>query len=536
MRAPDRSGFGSLVSAIALLGLLGSMAFLHFSLSRQTLGSVQRNHLAALARVQARSALEELLDQISRDANDPEAPLFRVLRQSLDEGFATLDLKAHLRPPAIFLAPSWGRKSEGPARARPVEGRILDFLAVLRSPRRSQDPTGTEEWVAVLTLAALAEMKSPAGSVQRYFSASYEVRALLPGPPRPFDQVPVFLGDYRALLDPGAVNRLRQEFLDGQAHLKARLQTLAASHSGDAAARLRELADSIRPADQVEKRATAFSEDAGTLLYGPYHAKNPFPGSMFDLVSQLEATKLRWKEQDAKLNAVSSDPDQAPQAAYELIHALSMGLHECWLYTWAFHLVPREDEAFERDFGSSLERLTPGYFLDRVHLRSPPDSGLVERWLAGRARLNGILDMRGGEQVTLTGAPRGRVTVLTDAPRVTLEELQAGAREDFDDRLTLVSLGGDVEVRGEVEASVILLPREDGSRSGGFRLQPGATLYGNLVAPSPPPDSIRLQGDLSFDNRLLNPFPPSRALFQPGAGPYVFVVSPAPIFLEGVDS
>jgi hypothetical protein len=159
--------------------------------------------------------------------------------------------------------------------------------------------------------------------------------------------------------------------------------------------------------------------------------------------------------------------------------------------------------------------------------------------MAGTARLNGIMDMRGKSgELHLSGNPVGRVTLIVDAPRVILEDLHAGKREDQNDRLTLVALGSDVEVRGEVEASVILLPRagSPSGRSGSFRLLSGATLAGNLLSSSPRPDSIRLLGSLDFDTRQLNPFPPSQALQQPGSGPYVFVVSPAPIFLEGANS
>jgi hypothetical protein len=48
-----------------LLVILGAIAWFQMRLTSQSLSAVERSHLAALARIQGRSAIEELLDQVA---------------------------------------------------------------------------------------------------------------------------------------------------------------------------------------------------------------------------------------------------------------------------------------------------------------------------------------------------------------------------------------------------------------------------------------------------------------------------------------
>lgn len=537
--APTRGGFGSLFAALGLLALLAFVAFFHFGLSRRALSSVQQNHLAALARIQGRSAVEELLSQVSLDANEPATPLFELLRQNLDRPWTQLDLKPLLRPPEILIRPSWGRRSED-ERESPITGSLVDWLAVLRSPRRSVDPRGTEEWVAVLTLTAMAEMQSPQGAVRRLVSASYEVRCLLTGPPRPFDQVPLYLGSLEPVVDPRRANGQRRQVLREHEELRQELLDLASRDAAGVGARLGQLAEAMLEPDPLAARTLALPETGGVLI-GPYHVDGPFPLASQDLVARLEEQAPEREAQRERLRQAlaAGDGPALKQAALDRIGGLNLALDAIWRFQWHNTLLTPEHPRFAEELALPLQRLRPEYFLDRVHLRAPPEHPLITRWLAGHARVNGVLDMRGPGAVRLAGQPRGRVSLLVGGGgAVRLEDLRAGDGGDLDDRLTLVSLGADVEVLGEVEASVLMLPAPgQGPESvGHFHLALGATLLGNLVAPHARADSVSLEGSMAFDPRLRNPFPPSATLMAPGLGHYVFVVSPAPIFLAGANS
>jgi hypothetical protein len=133
----------------------------------------------------------------------------------------------------------------------------------------------------------------------------------------------------------------------------------------------------------------------------------------------------------------------------------------------------------------------------------------------------------------LEGDLQGRVVLLVGAGGVVLENLN-GSMPTHLGRITVVSLGGDVTVRGRVRASIVMLHRP-GNRFavGTLRVQPDATLVGSLLIPDPVVANLGLDGEIEVDPEARTSFPPSSTLGRAGAGEYVVALSPEPLFTEG---
>lgn len=510
--------------------MLTMIGIVQHTLSRQSLSAVHRIQLAALARTQARSAVQELLQVVARDVNDPESAAFRKIRETMDDQFQILDLTADVDAPAELIDAAWGRRgATDPAGAR---CRIRDHEVVIRGTRASLDIGGTEEWVGVLTLKVTAEVSDAAARVVREVEQNHEIRTLLAGPPRPFDQLGLYLGDLAAVTDPARVNRERRRLLDGQKQLRMEVTSWDPMQlpAGDVQ-RLEAIAAGMLPDDEVAARTPELPEEAANVM-GFYHV-GTMPLEDLDLVRVLAKEREYVEEAEAKLRAARADPTRVVQGVYDAVDAYSNALNRIWSYQRTMTVLPHGSERYEQAVTPYLKRLTAAYFLDRVTLAPPPDDPLLTRWLAGTARIEGVLDLRDREeQLYLTGELRGRTVVIVGEKGAHLEDLNRRAGE-VGHKLTVVSLGGDVSVRGEVHAAVLMLGVAEGVPPGRARIGMSSTLVGGLVVPHSPPGSVQLEGSIRYDSNLLAAYPPKDDLLKPYRGDYVVVVSPDPLFSEG---
>lgn len=533
-RARNRRGL-SLLFVLGLLVALSLFAFLQIRLSKSALSQAERSSLFGLVRLQARSALEELHSQVSRDLNDPDTALFRLLDGARDGNFDSIDLTPVLEPPSILIRPRQGRQVQ--ATKPGPEGKVLGFLGVLRSPRRSQDPVGNSEWVAVLTLTVHAGQKGSPYPLTRVASASYELRSARLGLPRPFFGLPLYLGDHRAVLDPVRVEAQRQEILAGQEEVRSLLEELASSSPEAEAKELRAFRQGLKSRAETEEGLSPFPR-VGRPLLGPYHVEGAFSATQLDLEEILRQAKQEREEAREALRV--APPGQRVQPAYDLLGALTEEIDAYWRFRWKFSLAEPGTPLADQVLGPYQARLDPAFFEDRVHLRAQPDSVLIQRWLKGRARLNGVLDLRSTKPLRIRGSPAGKVLCLVGPGPLELEELYRrdpdGPSPDPPGELTVVSLGANVTISGEVRASVAMLQGTD-SRVGLFRLPSGSLLRGTFLAPVSKREDLELRGaferpthshdeDHSEDSEA-----PTE--LDPAAPEPLFVLSSIPLFQAG---
>lgn len=526
----SRQGMSAILVVLGLLSLLGVFGAFQMQLSERSRLGIHRVQLSALARLQARSALQEIRAKLAREANQPGSPLFRFLREKIDQPGESLSLTSFLPKTYRPVAPRWGRGEEdAPARLTP---RVLSAEAEIRGTRSSLDVAGSEEWVGILTLRAHSEVQDGGLKVGRELEENYELRSLLLGPPRPFDQVGLYFGRAQALLDAPEVNRRRQAYLEAQVRILSKLESLSPPDLGEAEkARLTEILSGLLPPEEVARRTPELAEEEA-VLWGPYHTGDFYLRDL-DLVEVLSEIEGNVTQAEAALTSASSGKAFV-DAVYTLIDHHSRSLNRIWDYQRMFHWVPRDSAKFQGTLAPYLARLSPRYFRDRAHLQIHPQDPVLERWLDGKARLEGVLDLtRWKAPLTLAGDLRGRVLLLVGPGGIHLQDVNPISSR-AGDRITVVSLGGPVSIQGESHAAVLMLESKEGAKDPGrIWIPAGSKLVGKLIAPLSEAGDLELDGVFRDDPLWMAAFPPEKTLDKPFRGDYAFAVDPNPLFSRG---
>lgn len=525
----SRRAFGSLLAVLGLLGLLGVMALSRHDSSRQASGTVHRARLASLARLQARSAIQQTLQHLAGAVNDPEAPLYRHLRELLGTRWERLDLSPRVAAfEPLGIAPTWGLR--GNPRGGQARAAARDLEAVLHSPREPPGGGERDEWAALLTLGATGVVEDARLAVRQRVEESYELRLVRIGVPRPFDQVS-FLAPLEAVTDVARANRLREEFLAMQPRLVRELRTgLERQVDPAAAPRLEAILRGMVPADAQAARTPALPQDPAWVT-GFHHTRRAFLREL-DLARVLEDRRGVAAAREAAVRAEATGSAGQVEAVYQLVDATSQGLMACWGYQVAARLHPRQAGAGLEPY---LARLAPESLAARATFTATAEHPRIRAWLAGTARLEGVLDLRSSPRpLRLSGELQGQVMVLVGPAGVHLEDLNlaAAARRD---RLVVASCGGPITLRGAVRAQLLALPASAAapSTTARVRLDPSARLQGTLLAPFATRSSLELDGQVLADPSLRAPLPPRQALDRPDGGGYLVVLSPEPLFAAG---
>lgn len=528
-----RPGLSALLAVVALMVLLTALGSYRLTLSRRSLDNVHQAQLRLMARLQGQSALQELLAEVAGAVNRPGTRLQRKLRQVIDGDWEELDLTPVLEGPQIALVPRWGRRG---SRAEPARGRgtIESFQARIRSASSSADPQGSEEWVGLLTLEVRVGMSDGAGSARRRLAESYEIRTVRAGTPRPFDQLGMFLGHLDAVTQAGEANRVRARLIARAAALRGELARLPTDGwPPEQADYLRRVAAGMPDGPTLEEATPGLPTQDSALLGFDHVDLVPLPA--LNLVTHWKQAEVHMGELERAFRDARGDPAATVAFAYQLASEYSNALDSAWGFQRVMTVMPRDGLRFQRQLGPALERLTPAWFQDRAHLEARPGDPDLAGWLAGRVRLEGVLDASPqAARLHLAAELAGRVVLLVGEAGARLEGVN---REGYrrGNRLVVVSLGGDVEVRGRCGASVIMLGRAGAPAAAPGRLVigSGATLHGSLLLPSSRGPSLDLEGALAPDAGELAPWPPSADLGLPLGGSYVVAISPEPRFREG---
>lgn len=531
-RAPGRGtrrGVGALVPALVFLLFLAGIGVLMRMLSRQAAGDVHRSQLAGLARLQAQAAVHELRAELAREANRPGTDVFRLVREKMDEPFGRLDLGPVLDDPQEKLVPRFGVKTTGAAGEG--LGVTLDTWASLTETRAFRDVGGSEEWAGLVTLGARAEALDGSGKLRRDLEAAYELRTLLIAPPRPFDQITLYLGHVDAAVDVVRAKSIRDQAIRGAVALKAELGALPTGLLADDDKRwLAEIVAAMHPADVLEARIPALP-DGDACLFGFRHVNRYWLDDL-DFMAGFEKFQAKIEAARAAYDAIAVLDHTKIKAAYDLVDAYAT-LHDAlWQANWVTTVLDKTGEAYKKSFEPYLARLEAEHFLDRVTWRPTPDDPVFKRWKAGSTRLDGVIDARASpDRLELAGEIQGRVILLVGPRGLRLKD--AGwASSRAGSRLVVVSLGGEVMVEGESAASVLMLAPPGGGAPGRLTVPAGATLRGSVIAPHATRGSNSLAGILEADPGLRTPYPPSKTLESGTRGEYLVVVSPQPLFMK----
>lgn len=522
-----RRGVSGLLLALGLVAFLSLLGAFQHNLSRRTVGEVHRVQVAALARLQAESAVQELWDQAARSINQPGTPLFRALRQLAAADWSEVDVSSAFTAPSQGLEAGWGKLAAGAAAEGRVASEVVSFRARVRSPRLSFGTERREEWVALLTLTAVSRVADAALSLKREAEESFEIRMVRAGMPRPFDEVAFFLGNAEALVDVSRVNQRRQEMIALQDQLVNQMLNNPPSNIDPAdAPRLQAILEAMHSRGTLEERTPELTTEPSALVgFGHVHDVRV---DYLDLARLLDADATSIRQQMGSLGGSS---DFIKDLSY-LVNDLSMGVTRIYNWTRILTMLPEGGDQYQNLVAPFLDRLSPEYFLDRVTLRGEPEHPRIKAWLAGEARIDGVIDMRASPtQLQLTGKLNGRTVILVGPAGASLFNL---SQLEASDSILVVSMGGDLQLSGTVDASVLVTYREGGgpADSGGLTMGLGTQFIGSLILPHLSPSQLELSGVLEQVNTRA-PQDPTTAASWNRRGPYVAVLSPEALFAEG---
>lgn len=486
----------------------------------------------------AQAALDEAFRQLCTAASDPSDPRFPELRRRLAGSAAqVVDLAdlVHLGDVAATL--KWKRE-KAPATTSLGKLALKSFRCVAQkvSPlgdfriEGAAQPTysaSPDERGGLICLQAAAEVKLAGKTVRREITETRELRVVVAGPPRPFDQIGFYARDLSYLTHAGRANQLRRKLLDELADIKAKFSQLPSGVTAEFQKKLQAIYNGLPAQEKAEAKVLPLPE--GPVAVTGFGIPGPHDLAGLNLAARLEEDLVQIHEARANLDsaaqrAASDGGAQLVAQATQTVQAFNRAIQRMWGYQRDFRMFPRTAPEFYRALGAYEERLHPAWFQQRTAINLDPKSALYADWRAGRRSLSGVFQLKSAQPLVLGGPLSGRAVVVVEAPELKLENLMPSGGER--ELVTVVVESGRVRLSGEVHAVLIATGSAQVEIEPGCQMQ-GSLLLGTDAAPS------RLAGQLRPEWCTAAGLTLGEALNAPGRGAYAVGISPAPLWRKG---
>ncbi|MBI2943844.1 MAG: hypothetical protein HYY25_06560 [Candidatus Wallbacteria bacterium] len=484
-RPADKSGAGTMLALVTILVLvLATTGFSRLTLMTQAGTSTHRSVRGDMAMLAAESAVEEMATRLRAAAADPRSPLFARLR-----GEVYAASSGRLELPELEATPS----ARALLDSDQMRGVKLEGCKATVELQRQFEDLPYEKFGQVRLVARASASVGGGERVVRELAAGLELKTVLAGIPRPFDQTTLFVADAWSVTDFAEVNRRRETALGWVATLAREADEALALASPAAAAPYRKLRDFMPSAEELAERVEKLPESRPMALYAMGEEEQRYPLDVLDLASRLSEAHERASGplQDAEraLDRVRQAPADAAAHAElaerltKALQAVQAALDPIWAFQEGFHFLTPSDER-SGAVSTELARLGEAHWrrVASYVLRDRNGRAAAQELEELRSRL-GTLDgvvliESSAEPILLDGTWSGKLVLVVRDGRVVMRRTNAGAPEGS--LLTVVSLGGTVEIEGRVEASVILAP--GGAHPATLAMAAGAELAGSLVA------------------------------------------------------
>lgn len=460
-----RRGVATLALVLVLLGAAGIALMARRALAGSWQGQVALLAAGEHADAALRATFAQVAARLQSAAGDPADPAYRPLRaRVLSAGqrpVEVTDLAQIGAPrPALFLRAAPG------APERPL-GQLADLAWVARLERVEPLATGLgDERVGWLRLWGRADVVSGGHHVTRERTEWRELKLVLAGPPRPFDQVGLYVEELERVTDLARARSLRAQVLDELATFRTRLARARAVATGDALARLVALLESFPEPGAAEARVPLLPGGACAITASARRVDL----SCLDLARHLASDLERVRAARARLEAAGVPGLE--EAAYAEAAALNHALLRLWSFSRELRPWDRSQSAFAQVIEPCRPRLAPAWFEERLTAELRPDGALFRDWSAGTRALHGAFRVRSERPLSLSGPRAGRAVLVVDAPALDLRDLGPDADGQL---LTIVAARGDVHVSGTVRACLLL------SGDATLRVDADAVLEGTLA-------------------------------------------------------
>lgn len=483
-----------MVFVLVLVGLHRSRAVSHTGMR------TARALKGDLAQLAAESAVEEMMARVKSALNDPEHPLFEAIRAEVYAGQSgRLLLSEHLELSAL-------EELLGEESADGVS--LTDWTAEVAYQRQFEDLP--YERFGLLLYSARATAAIPGGeTVARRVSIGQGFKVVLATLPRPFEQTALFVADGSSLTDADRISALRRRAL-GEVDVHRRLIDRAMAVAPASLLRRYQDVRTFIPSDaELEERVPEWPIGPDHFFFAVGTEWQTYPLNILDLEGELSRAEVESRDArraaESALAAVEAAPESR-EAHEQFLSALQDSLSETqgrldriWVFREAYQTLSPEEGDRYTAVRTELSRLgldhwrrVAGFVLRDEPGR--PAGGALQTLRQRLPVLNGVVLVEDAEvPLTVTGDIRGKLVLVVHGGTLVLRDTGAGARDR--DLFTVVALGARVVVRGEVHATLALLPGggEDGQAGvpSTLEMAPGATLHGGLVAAELPPEQAR---------------------------------------------
>jgi len=502
----NRDGIGFLVwLSAALIVVLAVIGFHQRQFTSHVTASVSRSLAGELSLSLAHSVLEEAMHQVRVQVNEPSSPIYLPLRRPVekpDDGAMSLTKKfdcvhltesSRLVQQGIFRQFRFKDPTVEVVYQRPFDDLPDERFGLLRYATRVTGAIGSGE------------------SAVREVEAFQEFRTVLITPPRPFDELPFYIGRASALTDLAQANLHRRTLLDlyGRARNALKRATDAAP-PGTAKSNYENMMEQSKDPASVATSAPEIPEDPNAHVTGIWHSSQSFSLDSMDIARRLQdaipkAERAVQAQSQALDRALAASGDVGAQermmaASSEALTLILQEMLRIWGFHLAFQFIPRA--APEYDAYEQKAQLRLGYehwrkiafFVLKEDKGGGPEKRIQAQWdrLIKRAAnlnvpdppFNGVVLVENeSETLVLRGNLVGKMVVVATRGGLRLENVNPNA--DNDDSLVAVCLGGALELAGTVNAVVVAAPYRLGEMvmEPSIRMQPETVIRGGLFLP-----------------------------------------------------
>lgn len=502
-RARSRRGAGFLTwIALTLLVVLGVVAWSQQKATGEATLLVSRSMAGELGLSLGQSALEEVAHRIRSGANDPASPLFDLLREPVKApATGQVSLTPHVK-----LEHSFKLLEKAPFKSYSFSGPQVEVVYQRQFDDLPYERTGLiHSWTNVVGEAGISD------AVVREVHAYHELRTVLITTPRPFDEMPIYLGRASALTDLHAANEHRAKLIAQYTRVYSALVAAHDASQGPTRDLYAQMIMQATPPAKLVESAPPLPEDPDAHVTAIWLQGQGFALEAMDIAKRLAPMvgegERRAKEVENASRAAIASPASEPaqeamrEATSETLTLLLGEMLRIWGFTRAFTFVARSDPEWDLWERRGTERLSYEYFRRKAFWVLPEDPAWGEQGLAQpqwelllkkvatptgqQMELNGVVVVDNQTApLTLTGDLHGKLVVMATRGGLVLKDLNPDP--DPGDSLVVVAAGGPIEISGKVNASVVATPLIDEAGHQSLprvTVRPGATIRGGLFVP-----------------------------------------------------
>lgn len=521
----------ALVLVLALLGVVFAGVIAQHGAARYVSHQTSTGLAGAQALRTAHGLIDRAFAELAVIAATPAHPQYAELRRRLatakDESVDLSDLVPAVKSDGALF---WKRAKQavqrpvGTVTTEPVKARAESFR---RYPERLDQPSVQvdDERTGLLALEARVSVTLAGQTTSRTLVERRELKLVVAGPPRPFDQTALVVEELSALTDPERANQQRALLLTILDDTIAKIQGVQAQLAPDVASTLAQIQAAAPRPDQRERLLPRLPvERAGVVGLSK---KGSVTFAWLDLAARLEEDVKELETLHRRVLAAAGQV--GADGGRELLERVTASLSvynrastRIWEYQRLLKVFPSSGPAYQQVFGVYGPRLSATWYADRAVLGLDPKHPLFVDWTAGRRELDGVFEVKSATDLRIEGPRAGRTVLCVDAPAV---ELSGLTRATPGDLCTVVITRGRVRLTGRVDAYVIV------DASARIEMAPGCELTGGLALRAGA--GHQLAGKLTWSPTVPTGLTTPIALAMPGRGPYGLAFSPVPLYTDG---